>query len=272
MAHICTLVLSVYGTETHTRSHMKKLLYILGGLFVVAIIAIVIIIAKLGTIVKTAVNDVGPKITQTTVVLKDADISPFSGKGTLKELTIGNPKNWTTEHAFFLKEVSIDLEPKSLTADHVVINSVVIDNPEIIYETTGTLTTSNLQDLIKNLQGSSDQNTQTASKEPATTTETPAKTSTEPAKETKIEIKSFRLTNVAIKVAYNSNVYSVNIPDLIMADLGTKEGGLTPEQLSIVIIKEIAAQGAKAALNSAAKKGLLDKAGEGLKGLLGGKK
>lgn len=247
---------------------MKKLIIILGGLFVLTVVAMIILIANLGRIVKSAVNTVGPQITQTTVVLKDADISPFSGKGSLKELTIGNPKGWNTEHAFFLKEVSLDLDTKSIKGDHVVINNVVIDNPEIIYETTGTLTSSNLQDLIKNLQGSSDQKAQgtSAAQQPE------AKTTAEPGKETKIEIKSFRLTNVTIKVAYNTNVYTVKIPDLIMADLGTKEGGLTPEQLSIAIIKEIAAQGGKAALEAAGKKGLLDKASEGLRGLLGGKK
>ncbi|MFT3784315.1 MAG: AsmA family protein [Nibricoccus sp.] len=245
---------------------MKKLLYILAGLFVVAVIALVIIIAKLGTIVKTAVNNVGPKITQTTVVLNDADISPFSGKGSLKGLTVGNPKGWTTERAFFLKEVSIDLEPKSVTGDHVVINSVVIDNPEITYETTGTLTTSNLQDLIKNIQGTEQQ--------PPTTQ--PEQKPEQPGKETKIEIKKFSLTNVTVKVAYNTNVYTVQIPDLIMNDLGTREGGLTPQQLSIAIIKEISAQAGKAAVEAAAKKGVFDKvnekAGDALRGLLGGKK
>jgi hypothetical protein len=251
---------------------MKKLLIILGGLFVVTVVTIIILIAKLGTIVKTAVNTVGPQITQTTVVLKDADISPFSGKGSLKELTIGNPKGWNTEHSFFLKEISIDLETKSITADHIVINSVVIDNPEIIYETTGTLTSSNLQDLIKNLQGSSDQKAQGTSSQPSTKPETTAPAKQEQGKETKIEIKSFRLTNVTVKGAYNTNIYTVKIPDLVMADLGTKEGGLTPEQLSIAIIKEISAQAGKAVLEAAAKKGLFDKAGEGLRGLLGGKK
>jgi len=252
---------------------MKKLLYILGALFVVTVIAVVIIIAKLGTIVKTAVNRVGPTITQTTFVLNGADISPFSGKGTLKELTIGNPKGWTTEHAFFLKEISIDLEPKSLTADHIVINSVLIDNPEIIYETT--ITNSNLQDLLKNIQSGGNQPAQ-AEKKPEAKPETQAQPEAKPAKETKIEIKSFRLVNVTLKVAAAGNVYTAKIPDLIMNDLGTKEGGLTPEQLSIAILKEIASQASQAALKSTATSGLKDKAiekaGEGLRSLLGGKK
>ena len=93
-----------------------------------------------------------------------------------------------------------------------------------------------------------------------------------PAKETKIEIKSFRLANVTVKVAAAGNVYTLTLPELVMMNLGTQEGGLTPNQLATAIVKEITTQVAKAALNSAAKKGLLDKAGEGLRGLLGGKK
>ena len=241
---------------------MKIILYILGGLFALAVIAFVVILFTLGSIVKTAVNKVGPTITQTTFVLNSAKISPFSGAGTLKELTIGNPKGWTTEHAFFLKEISIDLVTKSISGDHIVINSILIDNPEIIYETT--ITNSNLQDLLKNIQQAAGGDNQTA--------QTETKPEAKPAPEKKIEIKSFRLQNVTIKVAGAGNVYTVKIPDLVMTDLGTKEGGLTPSQLATAIIKEIAAQSAKAALSSAAKNGLLDKASEGLRGLLGGKK
>jgi len=252
---------------------MKKLLYILAVLFVVTVIAIIVIISKLGTIVKTAVNKAGPSITQTTFVLKDADISPFSGKGTLKELTIGNPKGWTTEHSFFLKEISIDLEPKSITADHVVINSILIDNPEIICEVSGLNT--NLQDLLKNIQqstGGSNQTAQPAETKTETKPESSAQPEAKPAQETKMEIKSFRLVNVTIKVAGAGNIYTVTIPDLVMTDLGTKEGGLTGKELAVVIVKEISTRAAKAALESVAKKGLFDKAGESLRGLLGGKK
>jgi uncharacterized protein involved in outer membrane biogenesis len=241
---------------------MKTLLYILGGLFALAVIAVVVVIFTLGSIVKTAVNKVGPTITQTTFVLNGATLSPFSGAGTLKDLTIGNPKGWTTEHAFFLKEISISLVPKSVTADHIVINSILIDNPEIIYETT--ITNSNLQDLLKNIQQSTGGTNQSA--------QTETKPEAKPAKETKIEIKSFRMVNVTVKVAGAGNVYSLTLPELVMENLGTQEGGLTPNQLAAAIVKEISIQVGKAALNSAAKKGLLDKAGEGLRGLLGGKK
>lgn len=239
---------------------MKKLLIILGVLLIIGAIAFAVILFKLGTIVKTAVNKVGPTITQTTFVLNSADISPFSGKGTLKGLTIGNPKGWTTEHAFFLKEISIDLVPKSVTADHIVINSILIDNPEIICEISGLNT--NLQDLQKNLQPSDGSQPAAAEQKPEA----------KPGEEPKIEIKSFRMQNVTIKTAVGGKVYSVTIPDLVMNDLGTKEGGLTPKELSFAVMKEIATQASQAALKSAAKGDLKEKAVEGLRGLFGGKK
>jgi hypothetical protein len=80
------------------------------------------------------------------------------------------------------------------------------------------------------------------------------------------------MQNVTIKVAGGGNVYPVTLPELVMTDLGTSEGGLTPAQLATVIVKEISAQAAKVALSSAAKHGLIDKGVEGLRGLLGGKK
>lgn len=238
---------------------MKILLYILGGLLALAVIAVVVVMFTLGSIVKSGVNTFGPKITQTTVVLKEASLSPFSGKGSLKELTVGNPTGWKSEHAFYLKEISIDLVPKSLTADHIVINSIVIDNPEIIYETTGALTTSNIQDLIKNVQGN-------GSAQPAQASQPAA---AQPAKPVKIEIKDFKLTNVTVKVVYGTNNYTVKIPDLIMSDLGTKEGGLTPNELTVAVLKQVGAQVAQSALKSAASSSLKDKAIEGLHNLLG---
>lgn len=238
---------------------MKKLLYILGGLLALVVIGLIVVLLSLGRIVKSGVNKYGPGITKTTVVLNSADISPFSGKGSLKELTIGNPKGWQAERAFFLKEISIDLVPKSVTTDHIVINSIVIDNPEITYETTGTLSTSNIQDLIKNIQG---EGTQAAQPEQQ-------KKTAEGQPEKKIEIKSFRLTNVTVKAIYNTNTYTVTIPDLIMTDLGTKEGGLTPNQLAVAVLKEVSTQVGEAALKQAAKSSLKNKAIDSIKGLFG---
>lgn len=231
---------------------MKILLYIVGGLLVVGVIAFFVIAFSLGSIVKGGVNRYGPQYTQAKVELGSAQISPFSGKGTLSNLVVGNPPGWEGDHAFSLGEISLDVEPKSLTSDHVVVNSIVIRNPEIVYQTN--LANSNLQDLMKNIQQA------TGGKNAGQKDEGPQK---------KIEVKSFRLEGAKITAMAAGNVVNLDMPPLVMENLGTREGGLTPQQLTVAIMKEVTAQAIQAAGRVAVEKGLLD---QGLKKLFGGDK
>jgi hypothetical protein len=41
------------------------------------------------------VNSFAPKLANTKVVLSSADISPFSGSGTLRGFVLGNPAGWS---------------------------------------------------------------------------------------------------------------------------------------------------------------------------------
>jgi hypothetical protein len=247
----------------HLRT-MKILLSIIGALVALAVVALLIVAFMLGSLVKKGVNHAGPQITQTNVVLEDAQISPFSGKGTLKGLTVGNPAGWTTPRAFYLGEISIDMEPGSLTKDHIVINSIVIDQPEITFETK--ITSSNLQDLLKNIQQSSS-STSTTETKPQPSGDKPAGPAAE-GKPVKIEVKSFRLQNAKVIVSSMGTNVPVEIPALIMENLGTREGGLTPEELSAAVLKEVLAQVAQYGGKKAVEKGLLEKAGKELNKLL----
>src|SRR5438132_2100263 len=102
---------------------MKKFI-LFGGLtlVVLAIAGYLTLQFFLGSIVKAGVNKFGPGITQTKVELQEANISPLSGVGTLRGLTIGNPSGWSSQNAFHLGTVHIDLEPFSIFHDHIVIN------------------------------------------------------------------------------------------------------------------------------------------------------
>src|SRR2546423_187863 len=130
---------------------MKKLLLIgTLGLLIVALGTYLTLQFFLGSIVKAGVNKFGPGITQTKVELQEANISPLSGVGTLRGLTIGNPSGWSSQNAFHLGTVHIDLEPFSIFHDHIVINELTIDQAEIVYETK--IVASNVGDLLKNIE------------------------------------------------------------------------------------------------------------------------
>lgn len=235
---------------------MKILLSILGALLALAIIGFFVVAFSLGSIVKAGVNKKGPEMTQSKVELGGAQISPFSGKGTLSNLVVGNPAGWQSPNAFSLGSIAIDVEPRSLTTDRVVVNSILIDRPEITYETR--VTTSNLQDLLKNVQqaAGSDQST----------------SNVKSGKSIKIEVKRFQLQNAKIKALAGSTTANIDMPNLVIEDLGTREGGLTPAQLSAAIVKAVTTQAVQAGAKMAIEKGVLEKAGAGLEKLLGGGK
>src|SRR5665213_1612590 len=104
----------------------------------------------LGSIVRAAVNRLGPALTQTKLELASANLSPLSGSGTLSGLFVGNPQGWSSDKAFYLTKVHIDVVPSSIFSDHIVVNEITIDGPEFVYETK--IVSSNIGDLLKNIQ------------------------------------------------------------------------------------------------------------------------
>ena len=75
---------------------MKKVLLIVAVLVVVAVVALFVVGSNLDGIVKKAVETAGPKITQTSVTLDGVSLSPRSGSGAIKGLTVGNPSGYSS--------------------------------------------------------------------------------------------------------------------------------------------------------------------------------
>ena len=247
---------------------MKVLLYFLGGIAVLVAAALVVLTFFFGSIVRAGVNKYGPAITKTKVELADARIFPLTGQGSIRGLVIGNPPGWRSDRAIYLGEASLSIAPLSLWRDHVVINDVLIDQPEFVYETK--IFSSNLQDLLKNLRGAAG---------PAPEAAIAAAQSRPPRR---YEVKRLRLQNGKVTIAVGSSSTSVPLPALTLTDLGTKEGGLTGGQLAEAILRNVldqvlaaaAASGSKPA-GSAAIDATVDaakKAAEAVKELLSGKK
>lgn len=243
---------------------MKKLL--------IAIVLLVVVLYVgatffLGRIVTAGVNSFGPKLTQTKVVIGSATISPLTGSGTLHGLAVGNPKGWSDNDAFRLAKVHVDIAPMSLFGDHIVIEEITVDGPEFLYETK--LISSNIKDLLKNIEQFS--GGQDAAAE---------KPRTKDGKSIKFEVKRFRLTNGVARLGVGPAALPVPLPPVSLDDLGTAEGGITPDQLVGAVMKNVLASivsGTAEALGKVAgtagatgvekTKEAAKKAGETLKGL-----
>lgn len=205
---------------------MKKLFsYSLLGLLVVAIVVYVGLTFFLGSVVTTAVNRIGPSITKTPVVLQSANLSPLTGSGTLRGLGVDNPEGWSKGRVFYLGKIHVAMKPFSIFGDHIVIDEIEIDQPEFTYETK--IFSSNLGDLLKNIKES------TGSKEQGGAT-APAK-----GKAVKIEVRHFRLTNGKVRLGVGAAALPLPMPPVELSNLGTKEGGITAEQLAAAVLSSV---------------------------------
>ncbi len=208
---------------------MKKLLVIGGIVAALAVVGAVATAFFLGNIVTAGVNNFAPKLTGTKVVLGGASISPLSGTGTLSNLVVGNPAGWSDNHLCALGKIHLDLAPFSILGDHVVINEIVIDAPEFNYETK--LVASNVNDLLKNIEKSLG----AGAKDPS------AAPTTKDGKPIKFAVKKFTLTNGKVRLGLAGTGLSLPMPDITLTDLGTKEGGITPDQLVFAVMRSVTA-------------------------------
>jgi uncharacterized protein involved in outer membrane biogenesis len=220
-------------------SFMKKFLIILGSLLALVVIGAFVASFFLGSIVTKGVNRFAPGITGTKVTLDSASISPLSGSGTLNGLFVGNPEGWKSDKAFSFGKVHVSVVPSSLLGDHIIVNDVRIDGPEFVYETK--IISSNIKDLLKNIEN----NIAGTSGKPA---DQPA---TKDGKPLKFEVKNFRLENAKVTLGVGPTAITVPMPPLVLTDLGTKKGGITPDQLVNKVMANILTNITKAVANSA---------------------
>lgn len=247
---------------------MKKvLLYGVGVIVLLALIAYVTMQFFLGSIVKAGVNKFGPEITQTKVDLQAATLSPLSGEGTLTGLAVGNPPGWSSANAFYLGSVHIAMKPFSVFSDHIVIDEIAIDRPEFTYETK--IISSNINDLLKNIEQA--MGAQQAGAQPKAKNGRPLK----------LEVKHFVLRNGKVTVGLAGNAVTMQMPPVEMTGIGTAEGGVTPAELAFAVMKNVTASVVEASATALSKmSGTSGAAGaqeakqavDAIKGWLGGKK
>lgn len=199
---------------------MKKKLLIIGGVLLgLLLAAYLVVILFCGSLIRSRINADGPRLTQSPVTLAAAQFSPLNGSGTLLILSVGNPKGWSMPEAFKLKSIHIDVVPSSLFSDRIVINEIVIDDPELVYE--NRILSSNLGDLIKNIGKATSRPAGESSGRPVT-----------------FVIKKLRLEKGHVKLGVGPTAVTLDLPAVEFINLGSDKG-VSTEQLSLLIMRTI---------------------------------
>lgn len=230
---------------------MKVFKVLLGLLAIVAIAAVVVIVIALNNINEITVDTVqeqGSKLLKTQVTLQAANIEPSKGRGELNNLQINNPEGFTSEYALKMGAVVLHIDPASLIEDVIVIKEVSVDGAKIIAEEKN-LTDTNLQQLLKNIQGDGTAETDPASKGNA-------------GPDVRLMIEKFSFSNSSVRVITSQfGERQMNLPALTLANIGDKKKGLTPQELGEAVVAPILKQ-VKAAVSKELIKLAKDKAKE----------
>lgn len=129
---------------------MKALKAALMFLVVLGVIAAGAVSLWLGRGVKLAVERYGPELVGAPVTVGAVTLAPWSGRGAIKDLVIGNPPGFKGAHALSARSVEVHLKLSSLAGDTIILESVVLREPEILFEAGGG--GSNLSRLQRNAE------------------------------------------------------------------------------------------------------------------------
>jgi uncharacterized protein involved in outer membrane biogenesis len=210
---------------------MKKMLLIGGSIVVVIIVLVVFGLSKLGPMIQSAVNTVGPNITKTDVRLGKVDVSIFSAEAELKNFYLGNPKGFKSSQAMNVESIYVNVDEGSLTKDTIVIDRVEVVAPEITYEKLRS--TDNFKAILNNVQKSVGE-------------QKPSKKQTEKKDDgKKILIKNFIVRDGNVNLVMSilgDQIISAQLPDIKLKDLGAKKGGASPAEVFDQVFKELYAR------------------------------
>ncbi|MBA4149951.1 MAG: hypothetical protein H0X66_17705 [Verrucomicrobia bacterium] len=197
-------------------------------LIILLVLGLVAAFLFLNTLVKSGVEKIGPIVTKTEVKLDSANLSPFSGKGELHGLFVGNPEGYKTPSAIKVKDIKVNLDIKSVTSDVVLVQSIVIEAPEITFE--GGFSGSNLRKLLDNISAVA------AMDKSKSTTGKPA----EGGKRLKVE--SLLIKNAKVNISFTGMMgksATVAISDIHLTNIGMDENGISTAELSRQVIKVV---------------------------------
>jgi hypothetical protein len=131
---------------------MKRVLLI-GGvvLLAVVVLALVYLRSNLDSIVADAIETYGSRSAGVPVRVGSVELALTEGKGTIRGLRVGNPEGYASGDAFRLGEITVQVDPKSVTSSPVSVPQIRVIAPEVNAELDAK-GKSNLQTILDHVQ------------------------------------------------------------------------------------------------------------------------
>ncbi|OGV59785.1 MAG: hypothetical protein A2X45_13875 [Lentisphaerae bacterium GWF2_50_93] len=220
--------------KTKTKKRLKKTILFFCASMIVLIVGLYFC---LGYIVKTAVIGIVPRITGTPVKMESFSFSMFSGKARMKNFVIGNPEGFSTEYAFSLNELVVEVDMDTLFSKKIVIDEIRVNGVDVIYEQG--MTTSNLKEIRANVKSYTGKEKDKRQEE---TADSPRREEKERVEARKVQINNFYFNDVKVSLSVfllQGAKTSIPIPDIHIEDIGKEGDGVTAGEAAVQIFNAI---------------------------------
>ena len=178
----------------------------------------------LDSIVKSGIEVVGSNLLGTAVTVDSVSLSPLSGQGSISGLRVENPEGFESQYAFELDSVLVSIDVNSVFTDAAEIESIVIMQPVITYETK--IASDNIRTLLDNLDEgdapSSDPETEDDSAQ-------------------QIIIREFRTVGSQLNFVSALVSAPITLADIEIRDIGAEGGSASAANAVRVVLQELVA-------------------------------
>ena len=194
--------------------------------------------------VRELVHQYGSAAVGTDVNIGGIDLSLTNGKGSVKAITVANPKGYNEKYIIDLEGVSVAVDTNSVTklvkelaqgtgskTKTIVINEIRVDKPAVTYEFFN-LKRTNSDDILANIK----KNTASDAAKKEEPKKADAVTYNVAIK--KVVVADGKAT-VAASMLGASQSLSLNLPTITISNLGTEKQGITIEDGLARIFQEI---------------------------------
>ena len=220
---------------------MKKALI---GLLALAIVALVAggiwIYLSLDYIVKRAIEAYGPDIVGAKVSVESVKLAPASGAGAIRGLAVGNPAGFHSKHSVTVGTIDVAVDPGSIAKDVVHVRRIAVIAPVVTYESSRG--GSNFDKIQRNVAQHAANGKSAASR-----------------KETRLIVDQLVIRDIRViyapEIATRGATISFDLPDIQIAEIGKRQGGVTPAELTNIIVQALITRIARAMGRGMARRG-----------------
>lgn len=204
---------------------IRALVIILLIILILATIAVVFI----NSIAKAAITSAGTSVLGVPTTISSVDIGIFSGHSEITDLEVQNPKDYP---GTFLKlsDGILDINLGSLLSNSIEVKEIEFDGIDLSF--IQKLNGSNVNEILANVKKNTASSGEAASK-PASTSDG-----------RKFIIDELKITKVSVAISIQpissaTKPSVVKINQILVKDIGKKEGGATTDQIVSIIVQSV---------------------------------